>query len=241
MEKNRIETLVIDNLGMNGEGVARVNNEVVFVPFALKGETVTCQCINNKNKFSIMKVNKIITKSDDRVTPKCPYFKKCGGCDLQHLRYEKQLEFKTNLVKETMQKVGNIDVDVMDCEPSSLVYNYRNKASFPIEKTTSGYEIGMYRVNSHNLVNIDYCYLQKQDINTLLKIFIKWLHKLNMYLDLMEYCYDKKPTNLTNSPFLRQNETKYQSKNDKNSTFATIENKSQKAKESSTPGDSKEN
>lgn len=234
MEKNRIETVKIDNLGMNGEGVARVNNEVVFVPFALTNETVTCQCINNKNKFSIMKVNKIITKSDDRVTPKCPYFKKCGGCDLQHLSYQKQLEFKTNLVKETMQKVGNIDIDVKSCEPSSLVYNYRNKASFPIEKTTSGYEIGMYRVNSHNLVNIDYCYLQKQDINTLLKIFIKWLHKVNMYLDLVNTSFDEKQQNLLKTAYLRQNETKYQSSFDKNSNIKTTENNSQQVKNNKT-------
>lgn len=227
MEKNKVETLVIDNLGMNGEGIARVNGEVVFVPFAINGETVVAQCINNKNKFSIMKVNKIVSCSKDRVNPKCPYFKKCGGCDLQHLSYEKQLQFKTNLVKETMQKVGGITIDIMSCEPSLNQYNYRNKASFPIEKTSSGYKVGMYRVNSHNLVDIEYCYLQIENINKVLKIFIKWLHKVNMYLDLVSTSYDKKPQDTTKTIYLHQNETKYQLKSDKNKQNTPYENKSQ--------------
>lgn len=177
MEKNQVSVIKIEKLGMNGEGVARANNEVVFVPFALPNEQVKCKCINAKNKFAIMKVEEIISSSPDREAPPCPYFKKCGGCDIQHLIYNKQLEFKTNLVKETLLKVGNIDYDVEPCEFSKNQYNYRNKASFPIV-LDDGYKIGMYRVNSHNLVDIDYCYLQKDDINKVLRITKQWLNSV---------------------------------------------------------------
>ena len=196
MEKNQTVQLTIDNLGMNGEGVARVNGEVVFVPFALKGETITCKCINTKNKFAIMKIENLLTTSPFRTVPLCPYFKKCGGCDLQHLLYEKQLEFKTNLVKETLKKVGNIEASVDDCEPSIDEYNYRNKASFPIV-FDNGYKIGMYRVASHSLVEIDYCYLQKNSINKLLKLVIKWLDKINCTYYASQYEIDKNSQNKT--------------------------------------------
>lgn len=177
MEKNQVVEINIDKLGMNGEGVGRVDNQVVFVPFALPNEKVKTICINNKNKFAIMKVTDVISASSDRIVPPCPYFKKCGGCDLQHLKYEKQLEFKTNLVKETLLKVGKIDTTIEPCEKSKE-YGYRNKASFPIVNE-NGYHIGMYRVNSHNLVDIDYCYLQKDSINKVLSVTKQWLNTLN--------------------------------------------------------------
>ena len=171
---------VISNLGMNGEGVCKVNNEVIFVPFALPDETVEGIIINNKNKFSIGKVTNIVNASKFRAEPKCPYFKKCGGCALQHYEYEKQLEFKTNLVQDTLKKVGNITTNVKPCVASNLQYNYRNKASFPVVKEDGETKIGMFRVGSHNLVELNYCPLQQSKINKLLMLTKEFVNKFKI-------------------------------------------------------------
>ncbi len=195
--------LKIDKLGMNGEGVARplrddlsVDNEninkdlqkVTFVDFALPGELVEAEIETEKSKFCTAKLNQVISASVDRVNPPCPYFTRCGGCNMQHLKYDKQLEFKTNLVKETLYKVGGLDLGVLPCV-SSDEYGYRNKAVFPI-----GRNIGMFEYNSHNIVSIDKCLLMNDKINQTLSIVCEWVSEnniktfdFNIYKGLLKY------------------------------------------------------
>ena len=173
--------LKIDKLGMNGEGVARhctqsengvENNElqkVTFVDFALPDEVVDVEIMQEKSKFCNAKLKRVIESSEDRVVAPCPYFTCCGGCNLQHLKYDKQLEFKTNLVKETLFKVGGLEIDVLPCVKSSE-YGYRNKAVFPLGKN-----IGMFAYNSHNIVSIDKCLLMNDKINLTLSIVREWI------------------------------------------------------------------
>ena len=192
--------LLIDKLGMNGEGVARplrdndnvdklsenkvdevVNDDinkdlqkVTFVDFALPGEVVDVDIVQEKSKFCTAKLNSVINTSEDRVVAPCPYFTKCGGCNLQHLKYGKQLEFKTNLVKETLQKVGGLDLEVQHCVSSSD-YGYRNKGVFPLGKN-----IGMFESVSHNIIPIDKCLLMNDNINLALNIVKDWISENNI-------------------------------------------------------------
>lgn len=175
LSKNSEFVAKITNLGMNGEGVSRVNNQVVFIPFALPNEVVEGVVINDKKNFLIGKITDIVESSKDRTNAPCPYYKKCGGCNLQHLKYEKQLQFKTDLVKQTLLKVGEIDFNPQPCISSDLCYGYRNKASFPVLQINEKAQIGMFRTASHNLVEVDNCLLQKQLVNKLIKVTKKWL------------------------------------------------------------------
>ena len=185
--------LKIDKLGMNGEGVARpsVDNElqkVTFVDFALPNEEVEVEIVQEKSKFCNARLMQVITESEDRVVAPCPYFTRCGGCNLQHLKYDKQLKFKANLVKETLFKVGGLEFDVLPCVGSSE-YAYRNKAVFPLGKN-----IGMFELNSHNIVPIDKCLLMNDKINSTLSIVREWISKnnintfdFNTYKGLLKY------------------------------------------------------
>ena len=170
--------LKIDKLGMNGEGVARPNGDglqkVTFVDFALPGEEIEAEIISEKSKFCTARLQQVVSASEDRVIAPCPHFTKCGGCNLQHLKYDKQLEFKQNLVKETLFKVGGLDLDVLPCV-SSAEYGYRNKAVFPLGK-----EIGMFANNSHNIVPIDKCLLMNDKINLTLKLVKEWIAENNI-------------------------------------------------------------
>ena len=206
--------LKIDKLGMNGEGVARplrdndnsytfseneayevakvnVNKDlqkVTFVDFALPNEVVDVEIIQEKSKFCTARLKQVIESSSDRVVAPCPYFTRCGGCNLQHLKYEKQLEFKTNLVKETLFKVGGLEIDVLPCV-SGNEYGYRNKAVFPL-----GRNIGMFESGSHNILSIDKCLLMNDKINQALDIVREWISEnniktfdFNTYKGLLKY------------------------------------------------------
>ena len=159
----------IIDLGINGEGVAKENGKVFFVKNALPGEDVEIEVLKENKKFSFAKATKIKAKSSDRVEPLCPYFGICGGCQLQHMDYEKQLEFKQNLVKSTLKKVGEIEVEVQTTIPSDEIYFYRNKSAFPFGFNENNLYIGMFEENSHNIVSISECKIAKSGINKILQ------------------------------------------------------------------------
>ena len=181
--------LTIDNLGMNFEGVARLDNKVYFVPYALIGENVEAVIKEDKGKFAKGQLTKVNNSSSDRVVPLCPYFYDCGGCNVQHLNYGKQLEFKAKHIKETLNKVAGIDFDVNLTIGSQNTYFYRNKGAFPI---TNG-EIGMFKENTHDLISISQCFLMNDNITKALKIIRKYLKINNLKgFDFNKYCGDTK-------------------------------------------------
>ena len=141
----------IDDLGMNGEGIAHENKKAVFVPFYLPGEVV--------------ENGELLKKSEFRITPVCSYFKTCGGCHLQHLKYEETLKFKEDKIKNIFKKF-KIKVKVLPCEPSPKIYNYRNKLTLKCD----GEKLGLYKINTHEVVDIAECKISSNEINRAIKI-----------------------------------------------------------------------
>lgn len=179
--KNMELTVTITDLGVNGEGIAKHEGAVIFVPFALPNEVVNIHIIYAKSKFYVGKVTQIITPSPFRQTPLCPHFKKCGGCDLQHLSYAESLNFKQNLVINALSHIGKIENAnklVLPCV-SSNPYYYRNKFSFPIGKTDHGF-VGMYKENSHEIVEISNCFIQIPWAKILIDVFNQFLNTYNL-------------------------------------------------------------
>ena len=177
IKKNDILEVNILNLGCNGEGVARHDGVVLFIPFALPGEVVKVQVINTKQKAYICKILEVIKSSPDRVEPICPVFKKCGGCQLQHMNYKSACDFKTELVQNAITHIGKIDYKVNRCIESNNQYYYRNKLAFPIDLNSRS--VGMYRTASHNVVSIDNCYIQKDWCKEIIDIFNCYLKSTN--------------------------------------------------------------
>ena len=91
LKKNDELEVMIDRLGVNGEGIATAFGKVIFVPFALPNEKVKIHIINDKNSFLVAKLLNLVSSSEDRCVANCPYFTKCGGCDIQHLTYHKKI------------------------------------------------------------------------------------------------------------------------------------------------------
>lgn len=160
--------MLIEKLDNKGRGICFLDNKITFVSNALIGEDVELKIVNTKNKYNEAIVLKYNSLSSDRVKPICPYFDLCGGCDLMHLNYKKELEFKRNKVQDILKKFGNIDIDIKEII-SKGEYHYRNKATFKVKET-----IGYYGKKSYDIIAIDKCYLVDERINNILKELKKY-------------------------------------------------------------------
>ncbi len=146
--------LTIERLGIHGEGVARHEGFTIFVDGALQNERVNAEVYERHKSFARAKVVKRHRTSTDRVDPICPYFGRCGGCQLMHLSYEKQLEAKRNRVADALERIAKIKVEVKPCIPSPRKLGYRNKIQLPVSQDQT---LGLYAYNSHQLIEIEKC------------------------------------------------------------------------------------
>ena len=157
--------LEIVSLNHTGEGIGRIDNKVIFIPKTIPGDIITVKDIKEYKNYSKGTLDKIITPSKDRITPKCPFYDKCGGCDLQQLTYPKQLDYKKEKVKNILSKYANINID-LNILLSPKEFGYRNKITLQVNNG----HLGLYQHNSNNLIEIDECLLVSSNINNLIKI-----------------------------------------------------------------------
>lgn len=170
----------IDRLGINGEGIFNINEgenkgKVAFVDFALPNEIVDVSITKEKSNYSKCKLNSVITPSVDRVNPICKHFFECGGCDIQHIATEQQILFKKKKILDVINKISNdiTDIDVVRLQD----YYYRNKMVFAFEYHDDEIIIGMKKKESNEVIDIENCYLAKDNINAVLKISKKYFSK----------------------------------------------------------------
>jgi 23S rRNA (uracil1939-C5)-methyltransferase/tRNA (uracil-5-)-methyltransferase len=163
--------LTIDSLTNLGSGVARVDGWVVFVPFALPGETVRARVYRNDKNCSHADLIEVLTPSPDRVEPLCPLFGECGGCQYQHLPYQKQLDWKTRQVGELMKHMAAIEFPVNPCLSTEQIWNYRSKITPHFDRPRDGVigEIGFLANGQRfRLVDVPECKIAMDPINDVL-------------------------------------------------------------------------
>ena len=155
----------IEKLDNFGRGITYINDKICFVDNALPNEKVEIEITKEKKKYLEAKIIKILEKSEDRIKPLCPYSNECGGCNLSHLSYEKENDFKYNKVKDLIKKFIKEDIElkgiVYDKE-----YEYRNKIVLHGNNNVSG----QYKKISNDIVNIDKCLLVNNRINEIIKL-----------------------------------------------------------------------
>ena len=158
IEKNVYITAVTVGLGSNGEGIIQHEGVTFFVPACLPGEKVRFRVVKIKDKIGYGKLEEVLTPAEERAREECPVFMRCGGCQLQHMEYSSQMEFKTNLVKDCLRKIGGLSCEVRPTVKSDLPYGYRNKLQLPVGVDKEGNTvIGFYAERSHRIVPISAC------------------------------------------------------------------------------------
>jgi len=158
----------IDNLAFGGAGVARVDGMVFFVEDALPGEKVLAEITKPSKNFVRARALNIYEPSAERVAPPCRYYGRCGGCQLQHLRYDAQVGWKTKQAIELLNRIGGLsDYSLSDSVPSPNPYGYRNTIRLhrlPVSPVQYGY----YRRDGRSLISISRCLIAHRAINKLL-------------------------------------------------------------------------
>lgn len=163
--------LTIDSLTNLGAGVGRIDGWVVFVPFALPGETVKARVFRNDKNHSQADLVEVLVPSPDRVEPVCPLFGNCGGCQYQHLDYQKQLTWKTRQVGELMKHMAGIVFPVNPCLSTEQIWHYRSKITPHFDKPRNGEigEIGFLANGQRSrIVDVPQCAIAMETINTAL-------------------------------------------------------------------------
>ena len=177
LHKNEEYEGIVEGLGTEGEGIIKLQGTTAFVPVCLVGERVLFKVLKVNGNIAYGKLLKVIAPSSDRAEPLCPVFGKCGGCDIQHLSYLKQLDFKRDTVSSALSKLGGIYVGVNACVPCEKQYNYRNKLALPIGVDGDGNTvIGFYARRSHRIVPIDSCAIQSEWAKKVFDAIYAWVN-----------------------------------------------------------------
>lgn len=181
MEKRLVGKCV--DYTFDGKGIVKKDNRVIFVEGVLKDEEVEIEITHEGKNQTTGKLLKIMKSSPYRVKPFCPLAKDCGGCVLQHLQYEKQLEFKRNHVQDCINKFSKINIEVNDCIGMDNPFNYRNKSQVPFSMDRKKICYGFYKLNTHKIIQMDHCYIQTEDANEILKTLADLMkrYKLSAY------------------------------------------------------------
>ena len=181
--KNDIITVVIEDMGIDGEGIGKLDGYTFFVKDAVIGDTVEAKVMKAKNNYAYAKLINIITPSQNRTEPKCQFHKQCGGCQIQALDYKTQLLFKQNKVKNNMLRIGGFSQELLDSTMETIVgmetpYYYRNKAQFPIGKDNNDNIItGFYAGRTHSIISNTNCALGVTENKMILEIILKYMQE----------------------------------------------------------------
>jgi len=160
--------VTITDIAFGGEGVGRIAQFVVFVPFVVLGEEVEAELTEVKKHFARARLIRVIKSSPDRVTPQCRYFGECGGCQYQHIDYPRQLELKHKQIADLFERIGGFPKGVVSpVVPCPQPYHYRNRIMIRSQwnKPEQKLNIGFIRADSRLVVDLDECQIAEPALN----------------------------------------------------------------------------
>ncbi|WP_405099603.1 23S rRNA (uracil(1939)-C(5))-methyltransferase RlmD [Oceanobacillus sp. FSL H7-0719] len=164
VKKNEYITLTFEDLTHEGNGVGKIDGYPLFVPYALPGEEAVVKVLKANKKFGYGKLVEMKKESTERVDPPCNVYYKCGGCQLQHMSYELQLDMKQNQVKNVMRKIAHLDhVPIHPTIGLEDPWRYRNKVQIPVGEKNGELITGFYRMRSHDIIDeMERCIIQDE-------------------------------------------------------------------------------
>ena len=181
VEKNKEYVVEIIDNGFEGEGIAKINDFTIFVPNAIKGEKVKILIVKVLKSYGYGKIIELLEKSIDRVKSDCDTYKRCGGCSLRHIKYEKTLEMKQNAVQSLVNKILKNKIEVQKTLGMENPYYYRNKAQYPVGKNSEGKaQIGVFANRTHEIIPIQECYMQNKKSQEVAKFVIEFINANNI-------------------------------------------------------------
>ena len=194
MKKNDIFELEITDMGVDGEGIGHYDGMTFFVKDALIGDVIRARITKLKKNYGYARVEEIIMPSTFRVEAKCLHHRRCGGCQIQALSYEKQLEFKQQKVRGNLIRIGGFSEAEVDEKMLPVVgmeepFRYRNKAQFPVGMDKEGNVVtGFYAARTHSIIPVDDCLLGVEENAPILEQIKEWMieNKVSAYDETLQ-------------------------------------------------------
>lgn len=181
-KKNDVVTVRIEDMGTDGEGIGKVDGFTLFIKDALIGDVVEAKLMKVKKNYGYARLMNIITPSPDRVEPKCPVYRQCGGCQIQALDYPAQLKFKERKVQGNLERIGGFtDILLEPIIGMENPYHYRNKAQFPVGTDKNGEIVtGFYAGRTHDIIPNTRCYLGVEVNEEILQVVLEYMKKYSV-------------------------------------------------------------
>lgn len=182
MKKNEEYIVEIIDNGYEGEGIAKIDNFTIFIPGAIKGETVKILIVKVTASYAFGKILEIIESSKDRIeNVECTTYKRCGGCNLRHMRYEKTLELKKEIVQNLVNKNLKTKIQVKDTVGMERPLHYRNKAQYPVGLNKEKEPIiGVFANRTHEVIETNGCMIQNPESEKIAKYICEFAKKNNI-------------------------------------------------------------
>ena len=183
MNKNDIVTVEITDIGVSGEGIGHVDGYTLFIKDAVIGDVVEVKVMKAKKNYGYARLMKVITPSEYRVEPKCAFARRCGGCQIQEMSYDRQLVFKDQKIRGNLERIGGFTKDQIDTVMQPVVgmehpFGYRNKAQFPFGTDKEGNPItGFYAGRTHDIIANTDCALGVEQNKEILEIILQYMRE----------------------------------------------------------------
>lgn len=183
MNKNDIVTVEITDIGVSGEGIGHVDGYTLFIKDAVIGDVVEAKVMKAKKNYGYARLMKVLTPSEYRVEPKCVFARRCGGCQIQEMSYDRQLVFKDQKIRGNLERIGGFTKDQIDTVMQPVVgmehpFGYRNKAQFPFGTDKEGNPItGFYAGRTHDIIANTDCALGVEQNKEILEIILQYMRE----------------------------------------------------------------
>lgn len=181
LKKNDIYEITIEDIGNDGEGIGHIEGMAIFVKDTVVGDEAKVMIVKVKKNYAYGRLEEIIKPSPFRVNPVCANARRCGGCALMHMSYDKQLDYKWNKVKNCLERIGGVKDVASIMEPICGMkepYHYRNKMQFPVGLDKEGnVQIGFYAGRTHSIIDLNECHIGHPVNDFLVKHLRGWLKK----------------------------------------------------------------
>lgn len=185
-KKNDVVIVNIEDMGAEGQGIGKVEGFPFFVKDAVIGDVIEARVMKMKKSYGYARLEKVITPSSFRVKPVCAFHRQCGGCQLQALSYERQLEFKAQKVRNHLIRLGGFPSDLIDSRMEPIIgmenpFHYRNKAQFPIgTDKNSDIIAGFYAGRTHNIIANTDCVLGVEENQEVLEAVLAYMREYSI-------------------------------------------------------------
>ncbi|EOD00849.1 23S rRNA (uracil(1939)-C(5))-methyltransferase RlmD [Caldisalinibacter kiritimatiensis] len=181
VEKNKIYEVEIIDLNHRGQGVAKLDNFAIFVNNGIPGDIVKVKIVQVKKNYGVGELIEIVKPSENRVEPVSTVANECGGCQIQNIKYDVQLEMKKNKVANDIKRIGKLeDVLIHDTIGMKEPFRYRNKGAFPVGEQKGKVVIGPYKRGTHEIIDTNRCIIQHEAADKVIELLREYMEKYNI-------------------------------------------------------------